>query len=152
MAETSDEHGQAYVIAFHFKLMGPNGRQLEGGPILGTTEGRLAEVSIGKDIKPPQGLPDTYSLLDGVHLAAHVFRKDGKLYLDAKAEVTDASSTEDASVRVTLRTHRIVKAIELDKTVLISNPKLKNEIWEVVVRKAPTEILGQNRKTIERVR
>jgi len=136
-AATSDEvpPGPSRVLV-HVKLTQtlPDGKQrVLCDPSLMMMLGRPASFFAGGGISPPGSVDVQEQLQYGTLANVKVFRKEGKLFLDATLNVAEINRADADSARVTTTGVRIVEAIAFGKAIVIPGPDGTKEQWELLV-------------------
>ncbi len=112
----------------------PDGKQrVLCEPNLVTLLGRPASFSAGGEISPPRGVAVQEKLRYGTFADFNVFRKEGRLFLDATLNVAELNRADADSARVTTTGLRVVEAIAFGKAVVLRGPDGTKERWELLV-------------------
>jgi hypothetical protein len=142
VAPSGAETPNAYAVDVKLVAARADGSELTVlHPRVVTLEGQEACIEIGPTMSPPAGIAVHEPFHAGTHLLAKVYRNDGKLILDA-AVSKSSGGADSEGVAITSTTVRVLKAITLEKMVVIpvENTKLR---WELLVCDPKSERLGR---------
>jgi hypothetical protein len=99
-------------------------------------EGQPACIDVGYVIQPPKDAVLHDSLRGGRYFLVSVFRKSGRVFLDATARLDDAGQADANGVRITTTGLRVVQAITLGQKITVPLPLGQEGRWELLVQEA----------------
>jgi hypothetical protein len=102
-------------------------------PSLVVPEGVTAMCSNGQCIPSPGGVDLEEPLLSGQSYFVKVFRRDGKVFVEARCNLSEASRSDADGVRLTTRGFRVVEAITLGKKITVPLAQDGKERFELTV-------------------
>jgi hypothetical protein len=99
-------------------------------------EGQPASIDFGFPIQPPEDAVLQEPLRRGHYFLVTVFRKNGRIFVDATARLDATDQADVNAVRITTTGLRVVEAITMGQKITVPLPLGQKGRWELLVQKA----------------
>ncbi len=134
--EPAKQQTPQYVVHISLSQTRTDGKKkILAEPTVVVSEGRLITIPVGSEVLYEDKERSLLKPLKyGHQIALKLFRKDGKLTIDADATVSALKNQQADEVCITSTGLRIVKAVTLGKTIAVEGDS--GNRWEITVEEA----------------
>ncbi len=127
VAASNAHEPQHYLIEAKLNTTHPNGQNVLSCPRVVVTEGNEARIHIGDQLAPPREVGITEPFQLGTSSRFKVFRKDGRLFVDATVNRSSGKSNLDEA-NISTVSVRVIKAITSGKKITEVDGDLRLEL------------------------